>query len=436
MTGLVSYCMPYFVAAEPGGPLMPAELLIRPGHQDGRVIADLLAPGGAGRTLGARCPISRLVLDAAIAHAQPGLAENAHAAGVSVVVDPMTFLLQCQTDPDKAWSRLPFADAAPRVAADFGDASRRRDLVRAAVDFQVINGATGVVPPYFQAASPTDPWFDLTLACLADTAAYLRAVDIRLPVLPVLAGRLDRFARPSTFPQGIDRFAGDASDAGAMTVALQLGPVGHPDDTYARLINLFQAATRLRRPGLAVHAWRQGTHGPALVAAGLQGYETGIGVGESTDLAAASNRAKPKPAAEDEEEKLRGGPGGFVYIPALHRSIPTKSAEIISANLATRALLLCDDQTTCCPDGLGSMLGAQRRHHAVRSRARYLAQIDRMPQASWRIYKVGQDARAAVDVVTKANSVLVAAGKRPLNAAAYTAVADAADYLRGSSAVA
>ncbi len=90
---------------------MPAELLIRPGHQDGRVIADLLAPGGAGRTLGARCPISRLVLDAAIAHAQPGLAENAHAAGVSVVVDPMTFLLQCQTDPDKPWSRLPYADA-------------------------------------------------------------------------------------------------------------------------------------------------------------------------------------------------------------------------------------------------------------------------------------------------------------------------------------
>jgi len=323
------------------------------------------------------------------------------------------------------------------VAADFGDASVRRDLVRAVIDFQVVNGATVVVPPYFQAASPTDPWFELTLACLADTTAYLRGVDIRLPVLPVLAGRLNRFARPSTLPQGIDRFAGVASDTGAMTVALELGPVGQPDDTYARLINLFQAAIRLRRPGLAVHVWRQGAHGPALVAAGLQGYETGIGVGESTNLAAVSNRAKPKPSAADEEEKSGGGgPGGFVYIPALGRSIPTKAAEIISANLATRALLLCDDQTTCCPDGLGSMLGAQRRHHAVRSRARYLDQIDRMPQASWRIYKIGQDARAAVDVVTKANSVLVSAGKRPLNTAAYTAVADAADYLRGSSAVA
>ncbi len=415
---------------------MSAELLIRPAYSDSRVIADLLAPGGARQTLGARCPISRLVLDAAIASSQPGLVENARAAGVPVVIDPMTFLLQYQSDPDKPWSKLPFAVAPPRAAADYTAPEARREMVRATVDFQVAGGATLVVPPYFHASSPSDPWFELALSCIVETAEYLRDLDNRLPVLPVLTGRLDRFAAPDTLIPGIDRFAATAHKIGAMTVGLQLGPVGKPADNYAKVISLFQAATRLRRPGLAVHAWRQGTHGPALVAAGLQGYETGIGVGESTDLASVGSRAKPAQPVDDGEDTRSGGPGGFVYIPALHRSIPTKSAKIIASNLTTRAMLLCDDQVTCCPDGLESMLGPQRRHHAVRSRARYLAEIGRMPQAAWRIYKVGQDARAAVEVAAKANSVLVAAGSPPLNTSGYLAAAEAADYLRGSSAVA
>lgn len=415
---------------------MSAELLIRPGSSDGKVVADLLAPGGARRTLGARCPISRLVLDAAIASSQPGLVEDAQAAGLPVVIDPMTFLLQYQSDPDKPWSRLPFASASPRAAADYASRASRREMLRATVDFQVASGATIVVPPYFHASSPSDPWFAVALSCVVETSEYLREFDNRLPVLPVLTGRLDRFAHPNALATGVDRFAATANRIGAMAVGLQLGPVGKPADNYARVVNLFQVAVRLRRPGLAVHAWRQGTHGPALVAAGLQGYETGIGVGESTDLAAVGNRAKPTPPVAEGEESSSGGPGGFVYIPALHRSIPTKAARIIASNLTTRALLLCDDPVTCCPDGLESMLGPQRRHHAVRSRARYLNEIAQMPQASWRIYKVGQDARAAVEVVAKANSILVGAGSRPLGTSGYLAAAEAADYLRGSSAVA
>ncbi len=418
---------------------MPADLLIRPGRNDHLVVADLVAPGGAGRALGTRSPISRLVLDAPLAVARPQYAEDARAAGLPLAIDPMTFLMQGPTDPEHAWSRLPFAGAEPIAPAQLSDVDARRALVASTVDFQLEHGATSVVPPYFNAASPSDPWFEASLACLTDTAAYLRHLDARLPVMPVLTGRLDRFARQAHWAAGIDRFADVATGVGAQTVAMQLGPAGKPKDNYAKVLHLFQAAQRLRRPGLAVHAWRQGAFGPALVAAGLQGYETGISAGESTDLASAARSRRPAPPPEpDQEDQRHGGGGGAVYLTALGRSVPRKTVDALHANLATRALIVCDDATVCCPNGMDSTLGLGRRAHAVRSRAHYLAEIDRMPsQPAWRLYKIVQDAQAAAHLVGVLNGVLAAADLKPLSVTSYESLAAAAQHLRGGhSAVA
>lgn len=418
---------------------MPAELLIRPGHQDHLVVADLIAPGGAGRSFGARPPISRLVLDAPLAVSRPQFAEDARAAGLPLAIDPMTFLLQGETDPEHAWTRLPFATARAVTPAQLADQGLRRRLVSLTVDFQIEHGATVIVPPYFHASGPTDPWFDASLACLIDSAAYLRHLDVRLPLSPVLTGRLDRFARPAHWAAGIDRFADTAMAAGAQTVATQLGPAGQPKDNYAKVLHLFQAVQRLRRPGLAVHAWRQGTYGPALVAAGLQGYETGISAGESTDLAARARSRRPVPLPEpNQEDKAQGGGGGAVFLAPLGRSVPRNVVDALHANLATRALIVCDDATVCCPNGMDSTLGAGRRAHAVRSRARYLADIDRMPaQPAWRLHKIAQDAQAGAHMIGVTNTVLVAAGLRPLTATSLESLAAAAQHLRGgNSAVA
>ena len=417
---------------------MPAELLIRPGRNDHLVVADLIAPGG-GRSLGARPLISRLVLDAPVAVARPQYAEDARAAGLPLAIDPMTFLLQGATDPDHSWTRLPFASAAAKHPSELADSSTRHGLVASAVDCQLEHGATVIVPPYFYAASPGDPWFEASLACLTDTATYLRHLDARLPLMPVLTGRLDRFARPANWASGIDRFADAAGAVGAQTVATQLGPAGKPKDNYAKVLHLIQAAQRLRRPGLAVHAWRQGTYGPALVAAGLQGYESGISAAESTDLSAVARSRRPTPPPDpDREDQVRGGGGGAVYLTQLGRSVPRNVVEAVHANLATRALILCDDATVCCPNGVESTLGPGRRAHAVRSRARYLAEIDRMPaQPAWRLHKIAQDAQAAAHLIGVINGVLTGAGLAPLSAAGHESLAAAAQRLRGgSSAVA
>lgn len=415
---------------------MPAELLIRPGRQDHLVVADLIAPGGAGRSFGARPPISRLVLDAPLAVSRPQFAEDARAAGVPLAIDPMTFLLQGETDPEHAWTRLPFATAGAVTAGQLAEPRLRHELVSRTVDFQIAHGASVIVPPYFHAASPVDPWFDASLACLTDTATYLRQLDARLPLTPVLTGRLDRFARPAHWVAGIDRFADTAMAAGSQAVATQLGPAGKPTDNYAKVLHLFRAAQHLRRPGLAVHAWRQGAYGPALVAAGLQGYETGISAGESTDLASTARNRRPVPPPEpDQEDKPRvGGGGGAIFLAPLGRSVPRDVVDALQANLASRALIVCDDSTVCCPNGMDSTLGAGRRAHAVRSRARYLAEIDRMPtQAAWRLHKVAQDAQAGAHMIGVTNSVLTVAGLRPLSATSLESLAATAQHLRGSS---
>ncbi len=404
------------------------------------MVADLIAPGGAGRSFGARPPISRLVLDAPLAVSQPQFAEDARGAGLPLAIDPMTFLLQGETDPKHAWSRLPFATASAVAPVQLSDQGLRRRFVSLTVDFQIERGATVIVPPYFYASGPADPWFDASLACVTDTAAYLGHLDARLPLIPVLTGRVDRFARPDHWATGIDRFAHTAMAAGAQTVATQLGPAGQPKDNYAKVLHLFKAAQRLRRPGLAVHAWRQGAYGPALVAAGLQGYETGISAGESTDLAARarSRRPAPPPEPDGEDKSQGGGGGGSVFLAPLGRSVPRDVVEALHANLATRALLVCDDATVCCPNGMDSTLGRGRRAHAVRSRARYLAEIDRMPaQPAWRLYKIVQDAQAGAHMISVTNTVLIAAGLRPLTATSLESLAATAQHLRGgSSAVA
>ena len=416
---------------------MPAELLIRPGRNDHLVVADLIAPGTLDRFLGFRPSISRLVLDAPVAVARRQFAEDAQAAGLPVVIDPMTFLLQTDIDPGHPWAQLPYAVAPAVQATEFADLAARQALTHRTIEFQLEHGATVIVPPYFFASGPDDPWFQVSLQCVTGAAEYLRDLGARMPLAPVLTGRLDRFARPSQWSAGIDRFADTAVEVGAQTVATQLGPAGLPKDNYARVLHLFQAAQRLRRPGLAVHAWRQGVYGPALVAAGLQGYETGICAGEKTDLASvARNRRPPRPAQQERGDSR--AVGGSVYIRQLGRSVPRRVVNALQANLPIRARIVCDDASSCCPNGIESTVGRGRRAHAVRSRARYLADLEAMPaQTTWRLHKIAQDATATTELITIANRVLTAAGIPPLSAGAYEALATTAEQLRGgSSAVA
>ncbi|HWF50475.1 MAG TPA: hypothetical protein VG294_07525 [Solirubrobacteraceae bacterium] len=390
---------------------------------------DLLAPGGAAVFLPrARPLIDRLVLDAHVAKARPEFAEAANSAGVSVLVDPLTPFWQGQLREEDRWARLPFGRAQKLDARDLSNSFNRETLVAQVVDFQIERGATAIIPPYPYVGSPADPFFDVALDFLRSTARYMSSNGLALPLVPVLCVQLLGFGTDRVWSTGIDRFASAALDLGPEGIALCLSPAGAGNDSYNKVLRLFMAARRIRRTGARVIAWRQGIYGPGLVAAGLDGYETGIGTRELCNVASSiASRKPPKPG-----QKPGGGGVPGIYLEPLHRSVSSRVGETLLGHRSMRPKLMCDDDR-CCPNGVASTLD-QRRQHAIRTRARELAALEGQPHESWRLHQIAKDARAASDLATQANDVLRQASiPERIGTTGYESLARVAEFIRESA---
>jgi hypothetical protein len=406
-----------------------SELLIRPGPNDHKVIQDLLAPGGAAVFLPrARPLIDRLVLDAQVALARPEFADAANAVGVSVLVDPLTPFWQGELREQDKWAQLPFGRAEKLDPMDLANAFVRETLVAEVVSFQIEQGATAIIPPYPYVLSPVDPFFDLALDFLRATARHMARDGLALPLVPVLCAQLKGFGSERAWRDGIDKFASAAVDLGPEALGICLSPAGAGNDSYNKVLRLFAASRRIKLSGARVIAWRQGIYGPGLVAAGLDGYETGIGTRELCNVSSSiASRKPPRPG-----QKPGGGGLPGIYLEPLHRSVSTRVGETLLGNRSMRPKLMCDDER-CCPDGAVSTLD-QRRQHAVRTRARELAALEGQPHTSWRLHQIAKDARAAADLAVQANDVLRLAGiPEKIGTTSYESLARVAEFIRESA---
>lgn len=171
------------------------------------------------------------------------------------------------------------------------------------------------------------------------------------------------------------------------------------------LLHAHLAARHLRSAGVPTIAWRQGIYGSALVAAGLDGYECGMGVGERGNVRSFVAARKPrKPNSEPQSGFAASG----IYIPSLRRLVPPKVARLLFDDARLRGRIICDS-ITCCPRGADSMLQSKGRAHSVRSRARELAELAEMPSQKWRLNHIAKQAASAYVTATKANEVLARA---------------------------
>lgn len=374
-----------------------AQLLIRPSLNDHQVIADLLAPPPMPTIRRSRPPIAQLVVDSHIAVQRPTFAESANEAGIPFLVDPTTMFLQSDVDPTSSWAKLSFATARP-LTVDEIDVD---ELIEQVVQFQFEQGATRIIAPYLYASEPSDPAFAMSIRLLASTAHYVRNNDVPLPVVAILCGQLRKFAAVQALDAGVERFVDAAEAHDAQSVGLCFSPLGAPGDSYSKLVGLFLVASRVTRAPMSVVAWRQGIYGPALVAAGLAGYETGIGIGEQTNIA----RQQANRRAKDKAKRTGGGPG--IYFDQLGRSVPKPAAEVLLGVNEMRPKLMCDDEG-CCPTVAETLDNG--RPHAVRSRARQLAELGEQPHRRWRLHSVARQAHTAATLAKQANRVLDAAG--------------------------
>lgn len=407
---------------------MNPQLAIRPGWNDHLVVEDLLAPGGSGRRPGANPVIDRLVIDASIALREPRYTEAAASAGVPIIVDPQTFLVPSRVDPSNAWARLKFGVSRPVPKSAIIDYLNEGTFVEDVIEYQIEHGATAIAPPYFHSQSEDDPGFTATHYAMYLTHRVMEREGIDLPILPVLSARLDRFSTPEAQRESLSHFADDALLYGAREVAFILGPSGNANDSYARVHGLFSVVDALRSYGLNVLPLRQGLHGFALAAIGAIGYETGIDAGEGTNVSSLQS-SRSRPPQPPDPDRRTGGRARRVYVDSLGLLLPQSVTDAIHQSRSARALLVCDDDVNCCPDGYTSTL-ADRRSHAIRSRARELRILKRVPpNRLWRLNLVAVRADEKRRNIEVANRALRTAGLAPLSVGAFESEARVAEFL-------
>jgi hypothetical protein len=400
---------------------MNAELLIRPSVNDHKVVADLLAPGGPG----AGRPFSRLVLSAQDAARNSEFRDLAAKSGTPVLVDPMTMLFQGEVAANDPWvEKVSFGRAEAYTGAELVNPFILDAIVAESLEFQVDHGATAIIPPYFYADRPESPSFDASLAAIARTAKRMRAHGISLPLVPILCAQLQGFAHRPGWQAALDRFASAAIDVGPQALGLFLSPVGTGDESYSKVLNLLVAGRHVASFGVPVLAWRQGAYGPALVAAGLSGYECGMGIGEYSNARGYLNQHKPR------EKKGSGFSAQGTYLPAFGRSVQPKIARVLLDDRVLRGRLICSD-VRCCPQGVESMFVSKGRPHAVRARGRALRELAEIPDAGWRLRHVARGAASAHVLATKANELLARAQvPNRVHPEGYAALEQAVELLR------
>ena len=234
----------------------------------------------------------------------------------------------------------------------------------------------------------------------------MHANSISLPIMPVFCASLRDFGSPATWEHGVDRFLTAAREVGPSAVGLLMSPLGDGKEGYGKLHHAFSLFLHAQSAGVPVIALRQGAYGPSLCAAGIGGYETGIGTSEQAQVAAAINRrSKPRDAEQS------GGPSAGVYIESLGRSLQKRAAEqLLASSPGMQAKLLCTDER-CCPYGVQSMLDT-RREHAIWTRSRELTELDAVPGVEWRLNHVRIRMEGRIALARQANDVLARTGVR------------------------
>src|SRR5215211_1438779 len=399
------------------------ELFIRPSLDDHHVVADLLAPSAFSSWR----PISRLVLSAQDVVCRPGFSELAAKSRTPLVIGSMTILVPAPIDPRDPWVQsVPFGHAEARSPDQLGNPFLLEQLVDQVVEFQVEHGATAIIPPYFYAQRSDSPEFAATIAAIGRTARRMRADGVNLPIIPLLCAQLQGFAHRSGWQAALDRYTAAAIEVGPQAIALYFSPVGAGDESYSKLLDLLVAARHLRAAGTPVVAWRQGAYGAALVAAGLDGYECGMGIGEQANVRSFVGTRKPRAGESD----TSGFSAQGIYVPSLGRSLPPKVARVLFEDRRLKGRLVCDS-VRCCPRGTESMLSSKGRGHAVRARARALDEFADIPNTGWRLHHVAKQAASAYVVATKANELL-ASTELPnrIKTEGYAALEQVAEFLR------
>lgn len=386
-----------------------SELILRAGHNDHRVIEELLGDPSA-LTARSASHLRRIVVDAVTVTSSTVYASATRDAGVQLLVDPLTPLLTSIQDPEDTWAALPFTGGpAQRHVGEFATATARADLIEEVVQFQLDHGATAIIPPYLHLTQPSGLEAATAQRFVRETTHYVHSeLGMDLSIFPVLS--VDRTGVPldrTDWEAGMGRLLRTmtrSADGGPFALALSGG-------AGLNSTNLHHRARIWRRTAMVgpFIAWNTGDLGPLAVTMGASGYETGMCRAERYDVPSqARNRA---PGTKEPGPRWTGA-----YVDVLGRSLTLGAVrQLAAARGPVQGDLSCLD-AGCCARGLDTTFGGGRRQHAARRRLEDLDDLDTITARGWKLHHLQSKASAAAHA---AHRIRAAADRQGLRIGAY-----------------
>lgn len=355
---------------------------VRVGHNDHRVVLDLLANGERG--------LFGVVVAAQHANRHSELISDARDRGLDVILDPKTQEMATPGGFTSSLSGLPWADDDfHRLSAFTGGQGRER--VESVVRYAVEGGFTQLIGPTHLLNGPNDAWLRTDVQSMGWAKDALNAADVKMPLiyslaLPIAVLR-DRTMRQALMPAILDV----PCDA----IWLKIENFGD-DSSGEKTAAYLEACRDFHAAGVPLVAdYVGGLPGLATLAfGGVGGMAHGVGVYQN--FKASGLRRPPV-----EGRSSFAPPAKRVYIPQLDTLLaPEVAKQLIQSSPRARGHFSCNDQH-CCPKGMQDML-AHAGRHALYRRAREIEEIARIPQDVRAASFIDQMVRPVSDDIARA----------------------------------
>jgi hypothetical protein len=314
---------------------------IRPGHNDHRLLCQLISEG--------RTAMSGVVFDPTFLKPQGELRAEVNQRRLWTVLDPLAFELSTPSGHTARRASLPWASKKPHSAKDLAD-ERGFAFADAVAAFVKDNFFSAVLAPtHYLANGFFDSWFEVDLLLTRRLRETLDSIGCRdVPIFYPLA------IPTSVFSDSRQRSSFKASlrDAPVASIWLRIHPFGGHSG-HITLQRYIGACRDLHSVKKSLIAEKVGNVGLALLAFGaVSGIETGVSSGEKFDAGRLFRELKDKKGFSAHRN---------VYIPDLGIFLNTKDARQFFENKPFRSQYACTN-TACCREGVTDSIKEPRRH--------------------------------------------------------------------------
>ncbi len=335
----------------------PLGLFLRPGHNDHRVLLQLLSEG--------RSSMTGVVFDPTLIGAQEELRSEVRRSNLWAILDTRLMELATPNGYTERRSALSWAGRVPHRPQDLSGAGGQ-GAAASITDFVAKYGFNGVLIGHYLERGAQDVWFTVDLALVRELRRQLDARGLEdVSIYYTLALPTSIFHDPAKRAEIKAGLQGVEIDG----LWLRVHPFG-AGSGHITLQRFIHSCRDLHALDLPLVVEKAGSIGLALLAFGaVSGIESGVSSGDKFDF---GRLKRPR-----DDQKKGFAPHARVYLPGLGIFLDREAAAAFFANRTLKANFGCQN-TACCRRGSQDTISDPRRHF-VFTRMEEIGAISQVP---------------------------------------------------------